>query len=55
MINRLQAPGIFPFRRGPYASMYLGRPDDPPVCRFFTAEASMLLQKNLAAGQKGLL
>ena len=56
MINRLQAPGIFPYRRGPYASMYLGRPwTIRQYAGFSTAEASnAFYRKNLAAGQKGL-
>lgn len=56
MTNRLQAPGIFPFRRGPYASMYLGRPwTIRQYAGFSTAEASnAFYRKNLAAGQKGL-
>ncbi|MGB1119854.1 MAG: methylmalonyl-CoA mutase family protein, partial [Chitinophagales bacterium] len=56
MTNRLQAPGIFPYRRGPYASMYLGRPwTIRQYAGFSTAEASnAFYRKNLAAGQKGL-
>ena len=56
MINRLQAPGIFPYRIGPYASMYLGRPwTIRQYAGFSTAEASnAFYRKNLAAGQKGL-
>ncbi|MEL6358522.1 MAG: methylmalonyl-CoA mutase, partial [Bacteroidota bacterium] len=48
--------GLFPFRRGPYASMYTGRPwTIRQYAGFSTAEESNAFYKrNLAAGQKGL-
>ena len=49
-------PGLPPFHRGPYASMYLGRPWTlRQYAGFSTAEESnAFYKKNLAAGQKGL-
>ena len=49
-------PGIPPFLRGPYASMYKGRPwTIRQYAGFSTAEESNhFYKKNLAAGQKGL-
>jgi methylmalonyl-CoA mutase len=49
-------PGIFPFVRGPYATMYTNRPwTIRQYAGFSTAEASnAFYRKNLAAGQKGL-
>ena len=49
-------PGVFPYRRGPYASMYVGRPwTIRQYAGFSTAEASnAFYRRNLAAGQKGL-
>ena len=49
-------PGIAPFLRGPYASMYKGRPwTIRQYAGFSTAEESNhFYKKNLAAGQKGL-
>jgi methylmalonyl-CoA mutase len=49
-------PGIFPFLRGPYATMYTNRPwTIRQYAGFSTAEASnAFYRKNLAAGQKGL-
>lgn len=48
--------GIVPFRRGPYSSMYLGRPwTIRQYAGFSTAEESnAFYRRNLAAGQKGL-
>ncbi len=48
--------GLPPFTRGPYASMYLGRPwTIRQYAGFSTAEESnAFYQRNLAAGQKGL-
>jgi methylmalonyl-CoA mutase len=50
------APGEFPYTRGPYASMYLGRPwTIRQYAGFSTAEASNAFYKrNLALGQRGL-
>ena len=49
-------PGFAPFTRGPYASMYTGRPwTIRQYAGFSTAEASnAFYRRNLAAGQKGL-
>ena len=49
-------PGNSPFTRGPYASMYLGRPwTIRQYAGFSTAEESnAFYRRNLAAGQKGL-
>jgi methylmalonyl-CoA mutase len=49
-------PGFAPFTRGPYASMYTGRPwTIRQYAGFSTAEDSnAFYRRNLAAGQKGL-
>jgi len=49
-------PGLPPFTRGPYASMYAGRPwTIRQYAGFSTAEESnAFYRRNLAAGQKGL-
>src|SRR5437868_7431852 len=49
-------PGFAPFTRGPYASMYKGRPwTIRQYAGFSTAEESnAFYRRNLAAGQKGL-
>src|SRR3569623_2031475 len=49
-------PGCAPFTRGPYASMYAGRPwTIRQYAGFSTAEESTAFyRRNLAAGQKGL-
>ncbi len=49
-------PGLDPYIRGPYATMYAGRPwTIRQYAGFSTAEASnAFYRKNLAAGQKGL-
>jgi methylmalonyl-CoA mutase len=49
-------PGIVPFTRGPYATMYAGRPwTIRQYAGFSTAEESnAFYRRNLAAGQKGL-
>src|SRR3954470_9072480 len=49
-------PGVAPFTRGPYASMYTGRPwTIRQYAGFSTAEDSnAFYRRNLAAGQKGL-
>ena len=49
-------PGLAPFVRGPYATMYLQRPwTIRQYAGFSTAEASnAFYRRNLAAGQKGL-
>ncbi|HEX5258609.1 MAG TPA: methylmalonyl-CoA mutase [Sphingomicrobium sp.] len=49
-------PGLSPFTRGPYATMYAGRPwTIRQYAGFSTAEESnAFYRRNLAAGQKGL-
>ena len=49
-------PGLPPFTRGPYATMYAGRPwTIRQYAGFSTAEESnAFYRRNLAAGQKGL-
>ena len=49
-------PGVFPFRRGPYATMYTAKPwTIRQYAGFSTAEESnAFYKKNLAAGQQGL-
>ncbi|KAK2075972.1 hypothetical protein QBZ16_001308 [Prototheca wickerhamii] len=49
-------PGVFPFTRGPYASMYTGRPwTIRQYAGFSTAEESnAFYRRNLAAGQQGV-
>src|SRR4051812_36025448 len=49
-------PGLPPFTRGPYATMYAGRPwPIRQYAGFSTAEESnAFYRRNLAAGQKGL-
>ena len=50
------APGLSPFLRGPYPTMYAGRPwTVRQYAGFSTAEASnAFYRRNLAAGQRGL-
>lgn len=49
-------PGVFPFKRGPYATMYSGRPwTIRQYAGFSTVEESnKFYRANLAAGQQGL-
>jgi len=51
-----EMPGVYPFSRGPYASMYTNRPwTIRQYAGFSTAEESNAFYKrNLAAGQQGL-
>ncbi|KAL3934090.1 MAG: hypothetical protein SGBAC_010117 [Bacillariaceae sp.] len=51
-----EMPGVFPYSRGPYASMYTNRPwTIRQYAGFSTAEESNAFYKrNLAAGQQGL-
>jgi methylmalonyl-CoA mutase len=51
-----EMPGVYPFTRGPYASMYTNRPwTIRQYAGFSTAEESNAFYKrNLAAGQQGL-
>jgi methylmalonyl-CoA mutase len=52
----LELPGIYPYTRGPYATMYCGQPwTVRQYAGFSTAEESNTFYKsNLAAGQQGL-
>mmetsp|Transcript_10656 Transcript_10656/g.19432 ORF Transcript_10656/g.19432 Transcript_10656/m.19432 type:complete len:636 (+) Transcript_10656:147-2054(+) len=54
--GRGEMPGVFPFTRGPYATMYVHRPwTIRQYAGFSTAEESNLFYKqSLAAGQQGL-
>lgn len=51
-----ELPGVFPFTRGPYATMYTRRPwTIRQYAGFSTVEESnAFYRKNLAAGQQGL-
>lgn len=51
-----ELPGVFPYKRGPYASMYTMRPwTIRQYAGFSTAEESnKFYKKNMAAGQQGL-
>jgi len=51
-----ELPGVFPFTRGPYATMYTSKPwTIRQYAGFSTAEESnRFYKKNLAAGQQGL-
>ena len=51
-----ELPGLYPFRRGPYATMYTAKPwTIRQYAGFSTAEESnAFYKKNLAAGQQGL-
>src|SRR5690606_24740616 len=52
----LESAGVEPFLRGPYASMYNGRPwTIRQYAGYSTAqESNAFYRRNLAAGQKGL-
>jgi len=54
--DAFEFPGIYPYRRGPYASMYTGRPWTIRQYAGFStaAESNAFYRRNLAAGQKGL-
>jgi len=54
--NSPSMPGVFPFERGPYATMYTARPwTIRQYAGFSTAEESnKFYRKNLEAGQQGL-
>lgn len=56
MQNTASLPGIFPFERGPYATMYTNRPwTIRQYAGFSTAgESNAFYKRGLAAGQKGL-
>lgn len=51
-----EVPGVFPYKRGPYATMYTGRPwTIRQYAGFSTVEESnKFYKKNLEAGQQGL-
>ena len=53
---RFESPGIFPYKRGPYATMFTSKPwTIRQYAGFSTAEESNKFYKqNLAAGQQGL-
>ncbi|CAK4662122.1 hypothetical protein LEN26_006523 [Aphanomyces euteiches] len=55
-LDPAQLPGVFPYTRGPYASMYTAKPwTIRQYAGFSTAEESnAFYRKNLAAGQQGL-
>jgi len=55
-IDNVEAPGVYPFRRGPYATMYTSKPwTIRQYAGFSTAEESnKFYKKNLLAGQQGL-
>lgn len=54
--NEVELPGVFPFKRGPYATMYTHRPwTIRQYAGFSTVEDSNKFYKaNLKAGQQGL-
>jgi len=54
--DQAELPGVFPYKRGPYASMYTMRPwTIRQYAGFSTAEESnKFYKKNMAAGQQGL-
>ena len=54
--EQTELPGVFPFKRGPYATMYTGRPwTIRQYAGFSTVEDSNKFYKaNLKAGQQGL-
>jgi len=51
-----EAPGVFPFKRGPYATMYTARPWTIRQYAGFSSaeESNAFYKRNLAAGQQGL-
>jgi methylmalonyl-CoA mutase len=51
-----EAPGVFPFKRGPYATMYTAKPWTIRQYAGFSSaeESNKFYKKNLAAGQQGL-
>lgn len=51
-----EAPGVYPYKRGPYATMYTAKPwTVRQYAGFSTAEESNIFyRKNLKAGQQGL-
>lgn len=55
-IGSQEAPGIYPFKRGPYATMYTAKPwTIRQYAGFSTAEESnKFYKRNLEAGQQGL-
>jgi methylmalonyl-CoA mutase len=55
-VNSVATPGQYPFTRGPYATMFTGKPwTIRQYAGFSTAEESnAFYKKNLAAGQQGL-
>jgi methylmalonyl-CoA mutase len=55
-IDEQEAPGVFPFKRGPYATMYTSKPWTIRQYAGFSSaeESNAFYKKNLAAGQQGL-
>lgn len=55
-INNEEAPGVYPFKRGPYATMYSAKPWTIRQYAGFSSaeESNAFYKKNLAAGQQGL-
>jgi methylmalonyl-CoA mutase len=55
-VDEEEAPGIFPFKRGPYATMYTAKPWTIRQYAGFSSaeESNAFYRKNLAAGQQGL-
>lgn len=55
-VDNEEAPGIFPFKRGPYATMYTAKPWTIRQYAGFSSaeESNAFYRKNLAAGQQGL-
>lgn len=51
-----EAPGVYPFKRGPYATMYTAKPWTIRQYAGFSSaeESNAFYRKNLAAGQQGL-
>lgn len=55
-VDEQEAPGVFPFKRGPYATMYTAKPWTIRQYAGFSSaeESNAFYKKNLAAGQQGL-
>ncbi|CAE7501333.1 MMUT [Symbiodinium microadriaticum] len=55
-LDNEEAPGVYPFKRGPYATMYTAKPWTIRQYAGFSSaeESNAFYRKNLAAGQQGL-
>ena len=55
-VENEEAPGVFPFKRGPYATMYTSKPWTIRQYAGFSSaeESNAFYRRNLAAGQQGL-